>query len=208
MIDINIALLGFVDSLNIVLLGALFIGWSNDAKRRQLWLLIISDWAGILAAMLALGGVLSLSNLHPPEASKSPLLGLLIFLMGIFGLIFPGANKKVIVKVSTFTSNALAFPARTICYGGALGFLQSLTSVPFIGGVASILSTGSSAYGSISSLLLYSTFAISAAVVLAIMLQSMRKERAEPVTNLQITARWSSFALTSVGIFLIVDSFF
>ena len=135
MIDINVAFLGFADSFNLLLWLLIALGYSSKVKRPRISVVIFSDWLGIVAATGIVFWVIKASYWTPPHAAHSPVLGILLICLGAIGLATRKRHKVLLQKAKYLAKRLYASVLNASAIGFSIGFIQSVTSIPFLGGI-------------------------------------------------------------------------
>lgn len=138
------------DTVNFLLIGVLIaVGVAQPVRDRGgryaaiATLLVFGDWLGVL--VLALMTMLLFDGLGDLVATlvESPVFGILLVLTGVVSAVLAWRSKG---DGSSAVVDRIMKPLRTpsvatLATGFVLGFVQSVTSVPFFGGIA-VMSAG------------------------------------------------------------------
>lgn len=137
---------GFADSVNALLIAvivAIGIMLPRGRYRKVAALLILGDWLGVwllaLAVMALFNGLQDLVQ----AALASPWFGILLIAVGVATIFLTwraksGEDNRIVEMMLKFLREPSVW---TVLAGFVLGFIQSLTSVPFYSGIA-VLSVG------------------------------------------------------------------
>lgn len=165
MLDINVAFLGFADSFNLLLWLLVALGYSSKVKRSRISVVIFSDWLGIVAATGAIFWVIKASHWTPPHAAHSPVLGILLICLGATGLATRKRHNVMLQKAKYLAKRLYSSVLNAGAIGFSIGFIQSVTSIPFLGGIFTLAREEDVRMMALS-MLLYSFLAISTSVIL------------------------------------------
>lgn len=173
MIDASVSLMGLADSFNLLLWIVIFLGKFQGARSRTLMLAFIGDWIGICVAALAVTLIVRLSGWTPPHLGENPLLGILLCVLAVFAFVTRNKGTSVWGLANRITKFCFSSSTAAIGTGIVLGVVQSVTSIPFVGAVLTLLSQ-SNGLVLITSMGLFSLIAISSSC-LVLLLLSMKK---------------------------------
>lgn len=171
---LHVVSFALLDSVNVLLIGVVValgvILRREERYGRIATYLIVGDWLGVFLSsipVLLLFDAIGQTILHLVE---SPLFGILLIAAGVVGAVMSwrgGDTQGLIAKVM----RPLRTPTLlTAAMGMGLGAVQSLTSVPFFGGLAYLSASGLSMPARYITLVLYACMALSlpAAVAIAV----------------------------------------
>ena len=199
--------LGFamLDSVNLLLIGvivALGVMLQFGVYRRVVSLLVFGSWFGFLIAAVLV--FLLFDAIGDPiiRLVESALFGILLIatgvVTGILTLRSGGDGEPSALQQRLLGPLKVASP-KTIGMGVALGIAQSLTSVPFLGGLAvltvQVPSVGMQAPG----LVLYATVALSLSFLVAVAVGVIRQQPESRLGRMFTKARENQATVTRVA---------
>lgn len=199
--------LGFamLDSVNLLLIGvivALGVMLQFGVYRRVVSLLVFGSWFGFLIAAVLV--FLLFDAIGDPiiRLVESALFGILLIatgvVTGILTLRSGGDGEPSALQQRLLGPLKVASP-KTIGMGVALGIAQSLTSVPFLGGLAvltvQVPSVGMQALG----LVLYATVALSLSFLVAVAVGVIRHQPESLLGRMFTKARENQATVTRVA---------
>lgn len=199
--------LGFamLDSVNLLLIGvivALGVMLQFGVYRRVVSLLVFGSWFGFLIAAVLV--FLLFDAIGDPiiRLVESALFGILLIatgvVTGILTLRSGGDGEPSALQQRLLGPLKVASP-KTIGMGVALGIAQSLTSVPFLGGLAvltvQVPSVGMQALG----LVLYATVALSLSFLVAVAVGVIRHQPESFLGRMFTKARENQATVTRVA---------
>ncbi len=137
---------GFADSVNALLIAvivAIGIMLPRGRYRRVAALLILGDWLGVYLLALAVMALFNGLQDWVQAALASPWFGVILVAVGAVTAVLtwrakPDDDNRIVDLMLRFLREPSLW---TVAAGFVLGFLQSLTSVPFYSGIA-VLSVG------------------------------------------------------------------
>lgn len=205
MISTEVALLGFADSFNLLLWAIIVFGTIRNQSAKKLTLLVASDWIGILSAAYLILLAFNTLGIDAPRTTESPWLGILLIILGILGLLTINKSGKIVTRSIDFSNSIFRSRTRIVGGGVALGFVQSVTSVPFIGGVLSLINSGNGSSFT-ASMIIYSLIAISTSLVILAAGIALKGRLASIRISPRTTSLVTSILLILVGLVLAINS--
>lgn len=174
-----------IDSINVLLIGILVavavLVPAQGPYAKVATLLLIGDWIGVFFAALPTFWLFNAIQDSVQVVLGSPIFGVVLIVAGLLGVIFTwhsGGSNSVGAKIL----GPLRMPGwKTIVTGTVLGVVQSLTSVPFYGGLAYLATIDLRYSLDIVALALYASLAISLPVLCALGLAMVRQFPESPV---------------------------
>lgn len=205
MIDFSVSLLGLADSFNLLLWIIIFLGRFQGVRNRELTLSVVGDWLGICVAALGVSLVVRFSGWTPPHLGENPFLGILLCLLAVFAFFTRNKGTSLWDLANKLTKRCYSSPGAAIFLGIVLGVVQSVTSVPFIGAVLTLLAEGDGAMLFVS-MLLYSLIAISSSFVVLLLLSSKKQVHSVGTISMERVNLLLAAALFIIGTLLIYAS--
>lgn len=183
----------FADSVNALLIGvivAIGIMLPRGRYRKVAPLLIAGDWLGVfLLALVVMYVFVGLEDVVR-AILQSPLFGLVLIVVGL-GTAFmtwkskPGGTNALVEKLL----GPLRQPSfKTVLTGFVLGVAQSITSVPFFGGIAVLAAGDFSDLARYGGMVWYASIALSLPTAVALAVGQVRRH---PDSQL---GRWFTWA--------------
>lgn len=169
----------FADSINALLIGVIVAIGILLPRGKYRWvapLLIVGDWLGVfllaLAVMFVFGGMQEVIQ----AALESPVFGLVLIAVGLITAVAtwrskPGGDSRIIGAMLGFLREPTVW---TVVAGFVLGVVQSLTSVPFYGGIAVVAAGDFSPWVRYGGMFFYATAALSLPIVSAVFVGLVR----------------------------------
>lgn len=196
-----------LDSINVLLIGVIVVLGvilPPSAKfGRIMALLIGGDWLGVFLLSIPVLAMLDQVKSVVEAALNSPIFGWVLIAVGVLGavLTFRGGDSSGLV-------NRILEPLRTptlktAVTGFTLGVIQSITSIPFIAGLAYLSAGGFSVTFRYTALLLYATLALSLPALTAILVGFVRHYPESPAGRGFAWARANSERVSSVAGYLV-----
>ncbi|GAB3597877.1 hypothetical protein GCM10027580_28080 [Corynebacterium faecale] len=200
----TIAPYALIDSVNLLLIGVVLLSrLFSDLRNKISWIsisILFGDFVGIVLAGLIAFTVVNRTGLNAQEILESPIFGGALIAVGLLGLIAARSSHLVssVYKSIRFVGkrklNAILFAVFT-------GLVQSLTSIPFWGGILEMNGFNLANVNSLAVLVVYSlmaTFAVALVVFYSLVVKS------EKTVNTAKIISWgtllSSVALIGLGI--------
>lgn len=205
MIDFSVSLLGLADSFNLLLWIIIFLGRFQGVRNRELTLSVVGDWLGICVAALGVSLVVRFSGWTPPHLGENPFLGILLCLLAVFAFFTRNKGTSLWDLANKLTKRCYSSPGAAIFLSIVLGVVQSVTSVPFIGAVLTLLAEGDGAMLFVS-MLLYSLIAISSSFVVLLLLSSKKQAHSVGTISMERVNLLLAAALFIIGALLIYAS--
>ena len=205
MIDFSVSLLGLADSFNLLLWIIIFLGRFQGVRNRELTLSVVGDWLGFCVAALGVSLVVRFSGWTPPHLGENPFLGILLCLLAVFAFFTRNKGTSLWDLANKLTKRCYSSPGAAILLGIVLGVVQSVTSVPFIGAVLTLLAEGNGAMLFVS-MLLYSLIAISSSFVVLLLLSSKKQAHSVGTISMERVNLLLAAALFIIGALLIYAS--
>lgn len=205
MISTEVALLGFADSFNLLLWAIIIFGTIRNQSAKKLTLLVTSDWVGILSAAYLILLAFNTLGIDAPQTTESPWLGILLAILGVLGLLTINKSGSIVTRSIDFSNKIFRSRTRIVGGGVALGFVQSLTSVPFIGGVLSLINSENGSSFT-ASMIIYSLIAISTSLVILAAGIALKGRLASIRISPRMTSLVTSVLLILVGAVLAINS--
>ncbi|MDO4927538.1 MAG: hypothetical protein Q3976_00500 [Corynebacterium sp.] len=174
-----------IDSINLLLIGILVaiavLIPAQGPYAKVASLLLIGDWFGVFLAALPTFWLFSAIQDSVQAVLGSSIFGIVLIVSGLLGVLLTwrsdGKNN-----VGARILGPLRMPGwKTVVTGTLLGAIQSLTSVPFYGGLAYLATTGLHYSLDIVALALYASLAISLPIASALGLGIVRQFPESPV---------------------------
>ncbi|KAB3523064.1 hypothetical protein F8377_02580 [Corynebacterium zhongnanshanii] len=207
----NLSLLGavapfaLIDSLNLLLFAFIFLLRVTHGDQRERFvgqasLVLCADYLGILAACGVILSLLHLSAIDPAVVLESAFFGLAFIALGLVALYGTWKGKSILAGarklLGSFSRNIVAL----LGLGFLTGLIQSLTSLPFWGGIMYALGNEEELQAHYFSLA-YSSLAISTPLVLFIAVAAMRPLPERVLQRHERTCNWAiAILLTLLGV--------
>ena len=177
---LTIAPYALIDSVNLLLIGVVLLSrLFSDLRNKISWIstsILFGDFVGIVLAGLIAFTVVNRTGLNAQEILESPFFGGALIAVGLFGLIAARSSHLVssVYKSIRFVGkrklNAILFAVFT-------SLAQSLTSIPFWGGILEMNGFNLANVNSLAVLGAYSlmaTFAVALVVFYSLIVKSKR----------------------------------
>lgn len=183
----------FADSVNALLIGVIVAIGILLPRGKYRWvapLLIFGDWLGVfllaLLVMFAFEGMQEFVQ----AALASPIFGIVLIAVGLVTAVTtwrskPGGDSKIINSMLSFLREPTVW---TVLAGFVLGVVQSLTSVPFYGGIAVLAAGDFSQWARYGGMFWYASVALSLSIAVAVFVGLVRRK---PDSRL---GRWFAWA--------------
>lgn len=183
----------FADSVNALLIGVIVAIGILLPRGKYRWvapLLIFGDWLGVfllaLLVMFAFEGMQEFVQ----AALASPIFGIVLIAVGLVTAVTtwrskPGGDSKIINAMLSFLREPTVW---TVLAGFVLGVVQSLTSVPFYGGIAVLAAGDFSQWARYGGMFWYASVALSLPIAVAVFVGLVRRK---PDSRL---GRWFAWA--------------
>lgn len=196
-----------LDSINVLLIGVIVVVGiilPPTAKyRRVVSLLIAGDWTGVF--VLALLTMFVFDGIEQTIAAllKSPLFGALLIALGLVGAVFTyrGGDSSAIMQ--RLLPPLKKPTAQTFLAGFVLGFVQSITSLPFFAGIAFMSVAGYSVAIRYGGMVAYASLALSLPTLCAVLVGMVRAYPESPVGRLFSQVREHRTKLSLIAGYLV-----
>lgn len=205
MIDGSVWLMGLADSFNLLLWIVIFLGKYQGTRNRILTLAVVGDWLGICIAALAVSLIVRISGWTPPHLGENPLLGIVLCILAAFAFFTRNKGTSVWGLANKLTKSCFSSFIAALGMGIVLGVVQSVTSVPFIGGVLSLLAEGNG-LTLVVSMGLYSLIAISSSLLVLVFLAQKKVMANIGTISMERINLLLAIALFIIGALLVISS--
>lgn len=170
----------FADSVNALLIGvivAVGIMLPRGKYRLVAPLLIFGDWLGVFLLALLVMFIFEGLRDYVEAALASPVFGLVLIAVGVVTAVMtwrstPGGDSKIMGALLGFLREPTIW---TVLAGFVLGVAQSLTSVPFYGGIAVLAAGDFSTLVRYGGMFFYATIALSLPILVAAFVGVVRR---------------------------------
>lgn len=206
-------LYAFFDSVNALLIGilvAIGIMLPRGVYRKVATFVVVGDWLGVLAATAAVLFIFVGIREHIIAALESPAVGIVLIVVGVLLAIGAWRSQGEPNPLVERLLGPLRMPSpHTAGIGFAMGVIQSLTSVPFYGGLIHLAAGEFSAAVLVGAVLLYATLALSLPTACGLLIAVVRRYPDSPAGRLFAAARQHSTKVAlysgyAVAVFLVV----
>lgn len=200
----TIAPYALIDSVNLLLIGVILLSRLYRSLRDKIrWIslsILFGDLAGIMMAGMVALSVVRYTDLDPQGILNSPFFGYSLIAVGLLGL-SAVKSKRLASSVSRSVQFVGKRRLNSILFSVTVGAVQSLTSIPFWGGILEIEAFPEGTLNPFALLALYSlmaTFAVALVTLYSLVAKSKGAVSASRVISWGTLA--SSLALVGLGI--------
>lgn len=198
----------FADSVNALLIGVIVAIGILLPRGRYRWvvpLLIFGDWLGVFLLALLVMFVFEGMQDTIRALLESPIFGLILIAVGLVTAVAtirskPGGDSKIIDAMLSFLREPTVW---TVLAGFVLGLVQSLTSVPFYGGIAVLAAGDYSQWVRYGGMFFYAIVALSLPIAVAVFVGLVRRKPESRLGQWFAWAREHTLEVSRAGGYLV-----